>query len=372
MMLAVVFALMTAAAVMAVLWPLGRRREAACAEPAGGEAAVYRHQLEEIERERDEGLIGVAEAAAARTEVARRLLAASESAPAAQAGGDVGRRRVAALVGLIGVPVLALGLYASLGRPDLPDRPLAERERSEPAVQLSQLIARVEAELASRPQDGRGWQVIAPVYLRSGRSAEAADAYSRAIRLLGPSAELKAGLGEALVQAADGRVTAEAEQVFREALQLDADLPQAHLQLARAREQRGDLPGAAGVYRALIQSADKGAAWLPVARRALARLALGTDGSVPPVDPSALAGQSPEQRAATIRGMVEGLEGRLRTSPDDLPGHLRLIRAWMMMGESAKAEDAAAAARQAFAGRDEAVQRIDDLMLGLDLDKGPA
>jgi cytochrome c-type biogenesis protein CcmH len=371
MILAIAFALMTAAAVMAVLWPLGRRSRLT-APAKSGEAAVYRHQLDEIDREREHGVIGAAEAAAARTEVARRLLAASEPVATAQSGGDVARRRAAALVGLVGVPVLALGIYGGLGRPDLPDRPLAAREQSEPAVALSQLVARVEAELASRPQDGRGWQVIAPVYLRSGRSAEAADAYSRAIRLLGPSAELEAGLGEAFVQAADGRVNAEAEQAFQRALQLDPGLPQAHLQLARAREQRGDLEGAAGVYRGLIEAAEKDATWLPAARRSLARLALGSDGTVPPVDPGALAGQTPEQRVVTIRSMVEGLESRLRASPDDLAGHLRLIRAWMMMGESAKAEDAAAAARQTFAGRDEAVRRIDDLMLGLDLDKGPA
>ena len=70
-----VFALMTAAAIFAVLWPLGRgaRRRA-----GGSEAAVYRDQLAEIDRDVAAGLIGAAEAEAARVEISRRLLAAAD------------------------------------------------------------------------------------------------------------------------------------------------------------------------------------------------------------------------------------------------------------------------------------------------------
>jgi cytochrome c-type biogenesis protein CcmH len=63
---------MTAAAVFAVLWPLARRAGAS----GGSELAVYRDQLAEVERDRDAGRIGAAEAEAARIEVSRRLLAA--------------------------------------------------------------------------------------------------------------------------------------------------------------------------------------------------------------------------------------------------------------------------------------------------------
>ena len=70
-----VFALMTVAAVFAVLWPLGRR---AAPQAGGSEAAVYRDQLAEIDRDFAGGLIGASEAEAARVEIARRLLAASD------------------------------------------------------------------------------------------------------------------------------------------------------------------------------------------------------------------------------------------------------------------------------------------------------
>ena len=56
MTLWLVFALMTAAAIFAVLWPLGRRKPLR----PGSDVAVYRDQLDEIQRDRSTGLIGEA------------------------------------------------------------------------------------------------------------------------------------------------------------------------------------------------------------------------------------------------------------------------------------------------------------------------
>ena len=114
------FALMTAAAIFAVLWPLGRRK----APEGGSDLAVYRDQLDEITRDRAEGRIGAAEAEAAKIEVSRRLIAAADAsqaeqqAPAAPAT-PAWRRRIAALVGLILLPVGATALYMVLGSPQL-------------------------------------------------------------------------------------------------------------------------------------------------------------------------------------------------------------------------------------------------------------
>ena len=128
MTLWLVFALMTAAAIFAVLWPLGRgtRSEAR----GGSDLAVYRDQLEEIGRDRAAGLIGETEAEAARVEVSRRLIAAADSqAPNATVSvyGGTFRRRAAALAVLIALPALAAALYLKLGSPQLPGQPIASR-----------------------------------------------------------------------------------------------------------------------------------------------------------------------------------------------------------------------------------------------------
>src|SRR5476651_1229062 len=118
-----VFALMTAAAIFAVLWPLSRRG----ADSGGSDIAVYRDQLDEITRDRSAGLIGEAEAEAAKVEVSRRLLAAADAAEAEKSVGDgspVWRRRAAAITGLVLLPAGAIALYLMLGSPQLPGEPL--------------------------------------------------------------------------------------------------------------------------------------------------------------------------------------------------------------------------------------------------------
>src|ERR1051325_9133821 len=114
------FALMTAAAIFAVLWPLGRARNPR--RDADGEVAVYRDQLDEIARDSANGLIGAEEARAARVEVSRRLIAAAYAAQTPQApstGGATLRRRIAAAAALIALPLIGTTLYLKLGAPSL-------------------------------------------------------------------------------------------------------------------------------------------------------------------------------------------------------------------------------------------------------------
>src|ERR1700677_4467758 len=112
MTLWIILAVMTAAAVFAVLWPLGRKPQAA---RGGNDRLVYQDQLREIDSDRAAGLIGEAEAESARVEISRRLLAAADAempCPAAvSARRVVWRRRGAAIAAIVIVPGLALGLY---------------------------------------------------------------------------------------------------------------------------------------------------------------------------------------------------------------------------------------------------------------------
>ena len=129
MMLWIIFAVMTAAAMLAVMWPLGRK---AASTSGGNDLLVYQDQLEEIGRDRNAGLIGQAEAEAARVEVSRRLLAAADAQapsgePARSAAQLLQQRRVVAILGLIAVLILPLGFYLSLGSPNIPDQPAFAR-----------------------------------------------------------------------------------------------------------------------------------------------------------------------------------------------------------------------------------------------------
>jgi cytochrome c-type biogenesis protein CcmH len=220
-----VFALMTVAAIFAVLLPLGRSGRA---QNQGSEVAVYKDQLAEIERDLAAGLIAAPEADAARVEVSRRLLAAAGSEPATAPKSSLKWRRAAAVLALAGLPLVAIGVYVPLGSPRLQDFPLAQRERgsgSGMAQSLENLVVQVEQHLEKNPTDGRGWNVIAPVLERLGRFDDAVRAYRNSLAYNGESAERRSDLGEAISAAAGGVVTAEAKTEFERARALSADDP---------------------------------------------------------------------------------------------------------------------------------------------------
>ncbi|MFH1557142.1 MAG: c-type cytochrome biogenesis protein CcmI [Pseudomonadota bacterium] len=395
------FALMTAAAVMAVLWPLARRRP--LKDEKAADLAVYRDQLTELERDQVAGRLPAAQADAARIEVSRRMLAAADAAPEPTQDPVRARtrRRIAAGLALVGVPLAAVGLYLMLGTPGLPGAPLAARLAAPPdRTDVAILVRKVEDHLAANPTDGQGYEILAPVYLRLGRVDDAVRAYAQAIRYLGDSSERRASLGEALVVQADGIVTKDAVAAFQAALALDSTSPRARYFLGLAAEQDGRKDQAAAIWTKLVQDSPPNAPWLGLVRTALGRIdspvppppsAAGPSGSVmrrdaasgtpplsapslaPPPGPTAQDVEAAAQldaagRAQMIQGMVDRLQQRLDADPKDLDGWLRLVRARTVLGERDKAVAALASARAAFADDAPAQARLttlaDELKIG--------
>src|SRR4051812_19009349 len=253
------FALMTAAAIFAVLWPLGR---SAALPDEGRETVVYTDQLAEIERDLAAGLIGSPEAEAARVEISRRLLAAADAEGTVPASSNTRFRRAVAVLALAGLPLIAVALYLPLGSPKLPDFPLSERIQTASASQpLDNMVAQVEAHLEKNPNDGRGWSVLAPVLVKLGRFDDAVRAYSNAITFNGESAARRADLGEAMAAAAGGVVTAGAKAEFERAVALDAAEVKARFFLGLSAEQDGRISEAMAIWRAMLQSAPANAPW---------------------------------------------------------------------------------------------------------------
>ena len=381
-----VFALMTAAAIFAVLWPLGRRGTS----PGGSDLAVYRDQLDEIARDRAAGLIGEAEAEAAKVEVSRRLIAAADAAAADKAAigqSPVWRRRLTALAGLVLLPIGAAVLYMALGSPRMPGAPLAARmQAAQQDRSIQSLMAQVESHLERNPNDARGYEVVAPVYLRMGRFADAVNARRKLLALAGETAERQADLGEALTAVGNGIVTVEAKAAFERALALDPNDLKSTFFIGMAAEQDGDRKKAAAIWTSLLKDAPADAPWAPMVREALTRV-----GGTPPVaampppvaatpppvaavpgpsaaDVAAASGMSEQDRGEMIRGMVGRLADRLKDNGDDLAGWQRLLRAYMVLGDRDKARAAAADARKALASDPDKLRQIGDTIKSMGLE----
>jgi cytochrome c-type biogenesis protein CcmH len=370
MVLWVIFALMTAAAIFAVLLPLGRGPRGL---GGGSDLLVYKDQLKEIDSDRASGLIGEAEAEAARLEVSRRLLAAAEPPPVSAVAPvpKPERRRAAALAGLVVLTLGPLSLYVALGSPNIPGEPAFARVKT-PAGQesIATLVSQVEAHLARNPNDGAGWEVLAPVYARLGRFDDAVGARKNALMLIGPTAAREADLGEAETAAANGVVTAEAKAAFERAVARDAHEAKARYFLGLAAEQDGKGEDAAAIWRALLADAPSGAQWVGFVREALARVsgALLAVAGPNAGDIAAASNMSDDERRDMIRGMVARLADRLHGDGADVEGWLRLVRAYVVLGDRDKAKDAAADAKRALGERPDAIKRIDDLVKGLGLE----
>jgi cytochrome c-type biogenesis protein CcmH len=365
MILWFLFALMTAMAIFAVLWPLARSKGL---QRSGSDLVVYRDQLEEIARDRAAGLIGEVEAEAAKVEVSRRLIGAADAQAASPgplpAATATWHRRLVAIVALVLLPLGAGGLYLKIGSPELPGQPLSARANDAQDQSIDRLMAQVEAHLQANPDDVRGWEVVAPVYLRLGRFDDAVKARRTLLRLGGETAERQADLGEALVGTANGIVTAEAKVAFERAVALDAKQVKGRYFLGLAAEQDGHRAEAVSIWRGMVTDAPEGAPWVGFVRDELARL----EGGPGPEDLAAAADLGPEQRMTMIRGMVEKLSDRLHHDGSDLEGWLRLVRSYMVLGERDKARAAAGEARHALASDPDKVRKIDELVKGLGIE----
>ena len=370
-MIFIVFAFLIGAAIFSVLWPL--RAQVRAAPPANLPVAFYQAQLAAIARDLEAGLVSVADAEQARAEAARRVLGdVAEPVP--------GERRsaafAAAIVTLIAVPVVAFGLYYRYGSPGLADAPLAARiaalaEKSSIVASpeksdIGAMLAKIEAHLAVQPDDGRGFQLIAPIYLRLGRSADAANAYAKVLQLLGDTPERRADHAEAMVAAADGNVSFDAKAEFETALQKQADLPKARFYVGLAAQQAGDKALALDIWTKLLADAAPDA---PYARVVQARIAaLDSQTAAPQIPANAIAAMPAPERDASIRAMVDGLAQRLAQKGGDVEAWLRLIRAYNVLHEAQLARTAWADAQKSMAGDTAALERIDKLARELGLE----
>jgi cytochrome c-type biogenesis protein CcmH len=363
-MLWFVLAGMATFAVFAALWPLLRPSSTAKADAAANEAAFYKAQLEEIRRDVERGLLPQGEAESARAEAARRLIAVASRREQAPPPAPRNRLAAAALIA-VGLPAIAFPLYAFLGQPRMPDEPLASRKvQPQTNGEIEAAVAAVEARLIAKPDDGKGWAVIAPVYMRLERYADAAHAYAEALRLVGEDPLRRAAYGEALVAAAGGVVTEEARQAFDRALAERPGQPQARFYLALGAEQDGKKADAIRAYEALIADSPPDAPWRGVVS---ARLA-GLKGEPAPAEASAGAAAAiPEAQRPMIEGMVNRLATRLASNGGSVDEWSRLIRAYAVLHEADKAKAALIDARKALAPDPNAVASLDALAHDLGL-----
>ena len=318
--------------------------------------AVHRRQLAEIDDLAARGLLPESELRTARAEAGRRLLAVAD-APAPASDPAAGRRLVLALTAL--APLLAVGLYWFSGAPGTADEPFHKRlaawRHSDPStLDPPRMAALMRAIVVERPRDPEAFKNLALAELASGDAMAASGALRRAVAIAPDRADLWAALGETFMAEGDGRIGADARAAFDRALQIDPASLSARYFLARGDIADGKVEQGLAGWRALLA----GLAADDPSRAALAGeiAAVTRAGGLPPARQTAPA----QPDAAQIRGMVEGLAARLGTTTDDPQGWVRLVRAWSVLGETARRDAALANARALYKDQPDILKALDE------------
>jgi cytochrome c-type biogenesis protein CcmH len=366
-----------------LFWPLIKRSSGNNAPRAAYDINVYKDQLLEIEADLERGLLSPDQEEAARTEIKRRMLAAGDSgeqviAPETPRSGGL-------IIAILSISS-ALGavlLYLSLGSPAQPDQPFAGREARNVSSQtqqqknLIQATAKLVAHLQRNPDDLRGWTLLARTYLSQGHYANSVSTFAKAYQLSDGDPDFGVDYAEALSLVAGSIITEEARALFMKVLERDSANAKARYYLGMFEAQQGDVRAALQAWidlRALSQGNEP---WLPILNEQIGQSVkeLGLDATTikPTSEAEALAivvqkaydkaqatkpaapaptnadvraamGMSEVDRNKMIRSMVERLAAKMKENPEDKDGWVRLERAYRVLGETARADEAAARA----------------------------
>ena len=304
----IVAGLLVLAVLIALLWPLVRPIGESGKE---GESviAIFRRQLANIDAETAQARLTANEAADARAEITRRMLAVVDQQDQDREPDSLPAMswRIGAIVGIAALlPTASLVVYSAVGSPAAlypgsaavaGDGRAGSHDKAELAAAAGQLKVRLERE----PGHVEGWVLLGRTFTSLGRFAEARDAYDHAITLAPNEPGLHAELGELLVVEAGGNVTPQAETEFAKA----GNDPRARYYGAEAALQRGDQRAAKAALKALLADAPAEAPWRKAVEERLAEIApheppASTSTSTGPTEKDVAAAQSMSPEAIRL------------------------------------------------------------------------
>ncbi|MBX2805916.1 MAG: tetratricopeptide repeat protein, partial [Hyphomicrobiales bacterium] len=270
---------------------------------------------------------------------------------------------------------------------------VAQQSANPQAQQIEQvqtMVKRLEERVKSNPEDADGWRLLGWSYYNLEAFDDSVNAYHRALKLQEDNTGVRALLGEAMVKQAGGRVTEEALAEFEKVRAATPNDERALFFRGMAEEQKGNPQGAIDEWMALYKTAPKDAEWASDLRDRIESVAQASNinvsarfakleetktASAEPVqtaqadteqrgptaeDVENAQQMAPEDQDAMVRGMVDGLAARLESSPNDPKGWIMLMRSYLVLKETDKAQDAYERASQALADSPDTLKQVSD------------
>ncbi|WP_068112504.1 c-type cytochrome biogenesis protein CcmI [Tropicimonas marinistellae] len=380
------------AALLAALligWPLMRPQNGGAQSVNDTDIQIYRDQLRSIDKDLARGVVSTDEADRLRTEIKRRILDADKARGDAIGRAPRGVTVAAAVIAGLAVIAGSYLVYDRIGAPGYADMPLkkrladaeaarearpsqAELEAAMPAApqpdvdpEYAALIEKLRVAVEENPDELEGWVLLARNEAGLGNLPAAHVAQARVIELKGESATSQdySTYAAMLVQAAGGRISAEADNAIAGALDRDPHSPLARYfaGLMHLQTDRPDLTFQ--FWEPLVGESPPDAPWMPIIRARLESVAAlaGINYTLPASqvmpdphgnptadDIAAAADMSPEERQAFIQNMVDQLGQRMAEEGGPPSDWAKLIRAHGILGNTDRAAAIWAEAQQRF------------------------
>lgn len=308
-------------ALLLVVPPLMRTREGSGESPADANVTLYRDRLAQLDRSLNDREIDQDRYAALREDLERGLLADVGGSPAKPHAAPRAPSPTVAIAVAVLIPVGSLAFYLSLGSPQGVESqsPRGDtRATPERSPQVEAMVDALSARLASDPNDGEGWLLLARSQVVLERFDEAIAGFERAQALLGDSPDLLVDWAEAEAGLDGNRFAPSALDRIDRALVMDPNHEKALWLGGFAAAQSGRMDTAVARWEQLHAQQQPGSREASIVAEMLARVR-----GEPATPPAARAGPAGSAEKAQAAGgaqvvvevrLAPGLEAELGAS----------------------------------------------------------
>jgi cytochrome c-type biogenesis protein CcmH len=220
---------------------------------------IFRDQLAELEREKNEGMLAEHDYEQARGDLQRRLLedVDAEAADHSAAAPAITSRKMAVVL-LLAVPLLAVGAYAVRGTPKAiqPEARVALPQMT--PEQINAMVERLAEKLKANPDDMQGWLMLGRSYKSQGRFDAAVSAFAKAEKLIMQEPDLIASYAETIALARGQGLQGKPQQLVELALKLDPQHPHSLFLAGAAAMEVGDNKKGLIYWEALLPMIEPG------------------------------------------------------------------------------------------------------------------
>lgn len=225
--------------------------------------SIAKERLNELKSELEQGVINQREYEQTIEELEQTLLNDVEQLPSENVSQDYSpaSTRITQLVLIIAVPVVAIGLYAYLGQPELLDA--SKKQVAAPAGDASkngaanlgtveQMIEKLAARLKQQPDNAEGWFMLGRSYMSLNRYKEAVAALEKTNQLVPDNPTVMLRYADALTMLRGGQISGKPFELIQKAVEIRPDDPTGLWLLGMGYEEKGEYQKAISYWNLLL------------------------------------------------------------------------------------------------------------------------